>query len=446
MKTTVIRGGEIINEGKRLKADVLLKGERIEGIYPDGYAGKADLEIDAQGKWIIPGVIDDQVHFREPGLTHKAEIATESRAAVAGGITSFMEMPNTFPNTTTQPELEKKFQRAEAVSPANFSFFFGATNENLEEVLKTDKRNVCGIKVFMGSSTGNMLVDNEAVLRELFSKSEMLIATHCEDEATIRANTEKYKAKYGEDVPMECHPEIRSEEACYLSSSMAVKLAKETNARLHILHISTGKELELFDNTLPLAEKRITSEACTHHLWFSKEDYAKKGPWIKWNPAVKNASDRDAIWEGVNADLIDVLATDHAPHTMEEKENSYFNAPSGGPLVQHHLPAVLEKVKEGKITLEKAVEKMSHAPAICFQIEERGFIRPGYFADLVMVDPNSSWTVEKSNVLSKCGWSPFEGVTFSHEVKTTWVNGNIVYQNGSLVETAPRGKRLTFDR
>jgi len=442
----VFRGAKIVNEGKAIEGDLVVKGNYFEGIYPEGFSGNADEEIDAKGKWILPGIIDDQVHFREPGLTHKAEIATESRAAVAGGITSFMEMPNTVPNTVTQERLEEKYQRAGEVSPANYSFFFGATNENLDEVLKTDKKNVCGIKVFMGSSTGNMLVDNREVLRELFSKSELLIATHCEDEATIVANSAAYKEKYGEDVPMKCHPEIRSAEACYLSSSMAVELAKETGARLHILHISTEKELELFDNTIPLKDKKITAEACVHHLWFSDADYDEKGSFIKWNPAVKKASDRDAIWKAVNEDRIDVLATDHAPHTIEEKENSYFKAPSGGPLVQHMLQAVLEKVKQGVISLEKAVEKMSHAPAILFEIEKRGYIRPGYFADFVVVDPNAPQTITRDSVLSKCGWSPFEGTTFSSSVASTYVNGNCVFEQGKIIEEVPRGMRLTFDR
>lgn len=444
MSRTILKNGVIINEGKSFEGDILIVNERIEKIAPSISEETAKV-IDLKGKWILPGCIDDQVHFREPGLTHKANLFTESRAAVAGGITSFMEMPNTVPNTLTQELLQDKYNTASSQAIANYSFFMGASNENSEEVLKTNPKNVCGVKVFMGSSTGNMLVDNETTLDNLFSKVPMLIATHCEDEATIRRNIEQAKAQYGENVPIEQHPIIRSEEACYLSSSMAVRLAKKHNTRLHILHISTAKELELFDNTIPLAQKRITAEACVHHLWFSEEQYKEKGTFIKWNPAVKKASDRDAIMQGVLDNKIDIIATDHAPHTIEEKENSYFKAPSGGPLVQHALLAMLEKAVQGKISKERVVEKMAHAPAILFEVEDRGFIREGYYADLVIVDPTSNYEVTKSNILYKCGWSPFEGVNFSHSIDTTIVNGNIVYQNEKIIE-GTNGKRLLFNR
>lgn len=442
MSRILLKNATIVNEGKKFESDLLIKNERIEKIARDISDSEARI-IDLNGKWVVPGMIDDQVHFREPGLTHKANIYTESRAAVAGGITSFMEMPNTKPNAVTQELLQDKYDIAAASSIANYSFFMGATNDNLDEVMKTDRKNVCGIKVFMGSSTGNMLVDNEATLTGLFSECDMLIATHCEDEATIRRNLELYREKYGEDVPMRCHPEIRSEEACYLSSSMAVRLAEKHNTRLHILHISTGKETGLFRNDIPLAEKRITAEACVHHLWFAAEDYDKKGTLIKWNPAVKTAKDRDELWKALNDDRIDVLATDHAPHTLEEKAGNYFTAPSGGPLVQHAVLAILEKVKEGRISLERAVEKMSHAPAVCFKLEERGFIREGYYADLVVIDPQQGYEVKRSNVLYKCGWSPFEGTEFSHSISATYVNGKLVY-NGKNVVEGNTGKRLTF--
>ena len=443
--TIILTGGTIVNENRQFVADILIKNGRIETIAPSiKFEGNAEV-IDVSGKLILPGCIDDQVHFREPGLTHKANLFTESRAAVAGGITSFMEMPNTVPNALTQELLEDKYQIAQKNSLANYSFFMGASNENIEEVLKTNEKNVCGVKIFMGSSTGNMLVDSETTLNNLFSKVPMLIATHCEDEATIRANTELARKQFGEDVPMAQHPIIRSEEACYLSSSLAARLAKKHGTRLHILHISTAKELELFDNSIPLEQKKITAEACVHHLWFSEEDYASKGTLIKWNPAVKKASDRDAILQAVIDNRIDVIATDHAPHTIEEKANSYFNAPSGGPLVQHALLAMLEKVKQGKISIEKVVEKMAHSPAVLFAVKERGFIREGYFADLVVVDPAKELTVEKSNLLYKCGWSPFEGVTFSNRIAKTFVNGNLVYSNDQIIE-GTLGSRLIFNR
>ena len=444
MEKILLKNATIINEGKRLEGDILIAGKRIEKIAASISDSTAKV-IDLTGKWLMPGMIDDQVHFREPGLTHKGNIYTESKAAVAGGITSFMEMPNTKPNAVTQELLQDKYDIAAESSIANYSFFMGATNDNIEEVLKTDRTQVCGVKVFMGSSTGNMLVDNEKTLTGIFSKCDMLIATHCEDEATVRKNLAIYKEKYGDDMPIKYHPEIRSDEACYLSSSLAANLAKKYDTRLHILHLSTAKEMELFRNDIPLSEKRITAEACVHHLWFTDADYDEKGTHIKWNPAVKSAADRDAIWEAVNDNRIDVFATDHAPHTIEEKSNNYFNAPSGGPLVQHAVLALLEKAKEGKITVERVVEKMSHAVAECFHIEERGYIREGYFADLIVVDPNQSTTVTKNNILYKCGWSPFEGVTFNHSIDTTFVNGHIVYQNGKVIE-GTIGDRMTFKR
>ena len=441
---TIIKGALVINEGESKHLDVLIDGHRIEKIAPS-IDVQGDEEINAEGKWLIPGVVDDQVHFREPGLTHKACIKTESAAAAAGGITSYMEMPNTVPQTTTQEKLEEKFQIAKVDSMVNYSFFFGATNDNLEEVLKTNIQETAGIKIFMGSSTGNMLVDNEKALEAIFSEAPTLIATHCEDEATIRANMEAAKAKYGEHVPMNQHPIIRSEEACYLSSSWAVGMAKKFNTRLHILHISTEKETHLFENKLPLAEKRITAEACVHHLWFTDADYDKKGAFIKWNPAVKTAADRDGVWKALLEDRIDIVATDHAPHTLEEKSGSYFNAPSGGPLVQHALQAMLAKADEGVISKERVIEKMCHAPAICFQLKERGFIREGYYADLVLVDPNQPKVVDREGLHYQCGWSPFEGVQFKHQVETAFVNGTKVYNKGAFAAPG-KGMRLQFDR
>ncbi|OFY85674.1 MAG: dihydroorotase [Bacteroidetes bacterium RIFCSPLOWO2_12_FULL_35_15] len=445
MKTILIKNANIVNEGKIFHGNVLIENDRIAKISSTEITTKAELVIDASGKYLFPGCIDDQVHFREPGLIHKAEIYTEAKAAVAGGVTSFMEMPNTVPNTFTQELLEEKYKRASEVSLANYSFFMGASNDNIEEVLKTNPRNVCGIKVFMGSSTGNMLVDKNETLEALFSKCKLLIATHCEDETTIKNNIAIYKEKYGEDIPMECHPLIRSEEACYKSSALAVALAKKHNTRLHILHISTAKELELFDSKIPLKQKRITAEACIHHLWFSDEDYKTKDVFIKWNPAVKKVSDRDALLKGVLENKIDIIATDHAPHTLEEKQQSYFKAPSGGPLVQHSLVAMLELHKQGKISLEKIAEKMAHAVADCFQIEKRGYIREGYFADLVLVDLNDPWTVDKSNIYYKCGWSPFEGITFHSKITHTFVNGNLVYDKGHF-NHSEKGQRLLFER
>ena len=441
----LLKNGMVINEGKTFSSDILIVNDRIEKMAQNIHGTGTETEINCEGKYIVPGCIDDQVHFREPGLTHKGEIFTESRAAAAGGITSFMEMPNTVPNALTQELLEDKYVIASKKSITNYSFFMGASNDNLEEVLKTNDKNVCGVKIFMGSSTGNMLVDNELALNGLFSKVNMLIATHCEDESTIRENIELFKQKYGEDVPMSAHPLIRSEEACYLSSSRAVALAKKHGTRLHILHISTAKEVGLFDAHTPLSQKKITAEACVHHLWFSDKDYDEKGVFIKWNPAVKTARDREGIWQGVLANAIDVIATDHAPHTLEEKAGKYFQAPSGGPLVQHALIAMFEKAKEGKISKERVIEKMAHAPAQLFAVENRGYVREGYFADLVIVDPNKSTTVTKENLLYKCGWSPFEGVSFSHSIDSTFVNGNMVYNNGQI-NNLTSGHRLLFNR
>ncbi|GAB7255636.1 dihydroorotase [Polaribacter sp. OB-PA-B3] len=444
-KSTLIKNATIVNENKTFKGDVLIENEIIKEISAKIKAPENTTVINADGNYLIPGFIDDQVHFREPGLTHKANIATESRAAVAGGITTFIEMPNTVPQATTQELLEDKFKIAANDSYANYSFMFGGTNDNLDELLKTDPKQVAGIKLFLGSSTGNMLVDNEAVLEKIFSSTKMIISVHCEDEATIRKNTQEYKDKYGDDIPVKYHPIIRSEEACYLSSSKAIELAKKTGARLHIFHLSTAKETELFRNDIPLEEKQITAEVCIHHLWFSDKDYEEKGTHIKWNPAVKTENDRQGLWKALLDDRIDVLATDHAPHTIEEKDNVYTKAPSGGPLVQHAVTAILEKVKEGVISIEKAVEKMSHNPAKLFQIEKRGFIKEGFYADLVLIDANKPQTVSKENILYKCGWSPFEGTTFSSTITHTFVNGNLMYNEGVFNDTI-KGKRITFNR
>ncbi|MFP4089212.1 MAG: dihydroorotase [Cyclobacteriaceae bacterium] len=443
--TIKILNALIVNEGKIREADILIEDQFISRVDNDLSSVNTDQTIDARGLHLMPGLIDDQVHFREPGLTHKAEIFTESRAAVAGGITSYMEMPNTVPNVLTQELLQDKYQIAAARSLANYSFFMGVSNDNLEEVLKTDPRQVCGIKIFMGSSTGNMLVDDERTLRNVFKEANMLIATHCEDEQTIRQNMERFREKYGEEVPIAMHPEIRSAEACYRSSSLAVELAREYNTQLHILHISTARETKLFSNDKPLAEKRITSEACIHHLWFDEHDYAEKGNLIKWNPAVKTAADKKAVMQAVLDDRIDVIATDHAPHTLEEKSQTYFKAPSGGPLVQHSLVALLEMHHQGSISLEKIVEKACHNPAILFKIDRRGYVREGYFADLVLVDLNAPWEVSKSNILAKCGWSPFEGHSFRSQVKHTLVSGHLAYSLGQFDDTR-QGMRLTFDR
>jgi dihydroorotase len=446
MSKILIKNAKIVNENSIFLGDVLIDGEFIVEVNSSITLDEKDITvIDANQQYLIPGLIDDQVHFREPGLTHKANIETESRAAIAGGITTFIEMPNTVPQATTQELLEEKFKIAAKTSYANFSFMFGGTNDNLEELLKTDPKKVAAIKLFLGSSTGNMLVDNEQVLEKIFSSTDMLIAVHCEDEATVKKNLEEQKAIYGEDIPIELHPIIRSEEACYLSSSKAIELAKKTGARLHVFHLSTAKETNLFRNDIPLEEKKITAEVCIHHLWFDDSDYAEKGTHIKWNPAVKTKSDREGLWKALLDDRIDVIATDHAPHTLEEKNNKYASAPSGGPLVQHALPALLNKCKEGEITIEKIVEKMCHNPAKLFQIEKRGYIKKGYYADLVLVDTNSPWTVTRENVLYKCGWSPFEGTTFQSKISRTFVNGHLMYDQGKFNDTI-KGKRITFDR
>ncbi|WP_201288828.1 dihydroorotase [Polaribacter septentrionalilitoris] len=445
MSSYLIKNATVVNENKTFTSDVLIKNEIITEISTNIPVPENTEIIDAKGSYLIPGFIDDQVHFREPGLTHKANIATESRAAAAGGITTFIEQPNTVPQATTQELLEDKFEIAAKDSYVNYSFMFGGTNTNLEELLKTDPKTVAGIKLFLGSSTGNMLVDDVEVLEKIFSSTKMIISVHCEDEATIRKNTAVFKEKYGDDIPIKYHPIIRSEEACYISSSKAIELAKKTGARLHIFHVSTAKETQLFRNDIPLEEKQITAEVCVHHLWFNDTNYDEKGTFIKWNPAVKTEKDRLGLWQALLDDRIDVLATDHAPHTLEEKNNVYTKAPSGGPLVQHAVTAILEKVKEGVIPMEKAVEKMSHNPAKLFQIEKRGFIKKGYFADLVLIDPNTSWTVAKDNILYKCGWSPFEGTTFSSKITHTFVNGNLIYNNGVFNDDI-KGKRLTFNR
>lgn len=444
MHKILLKNAQIVSETEIKTADILIEGERIAKIGTDIEAADAEL-IDATGKHVFPGVIDDQVHFREPGLTHKANIGTESRAAIAGGITSFVEMPNTNPQTTTIEKLQEKLDIASETAFANYSFMFGGTNDNLDEILKVDPTQVAGLKLFLGSSTGNMLVDNEAVLEKIFSSTDMVISVHCEDEATIRKNLAEYKEKYGDDIPMEFHPIIRSEEACYISSSRAIALAKKTGARLHVFHLSTGKETALFDNSIPLEEKKITAEVCIHHLWFSDEDYAKKGTNIKWNPAVKKASDRAQLWEALLDDRIDVIATDHAPHTIEEKSNVYTKAPSGGPLVQHALNAMIQTHKAGKISLEKIVQKMCHNPARLFQVKDRGFVKEGYYADLVVVDLEKSWEVNKDNILYKCGWSPFEGATFDSMITHTFVNGNLAYANGKISEKR-HVKQLEFNR
>jgi dihydroorotase len=444
-ESILIKNAVIVNENSTFKGDVLIENEIIKEISTAIKATENTKVIDANGRYLLPGMIDDQVHFREPGLTHKATIATESRAAIAGGITSFIEMPNTVPQATTQELLEDKFEIAAKTSYANYSFMFGGTNDNLEELLKTDPQKVAGIKLFLGSSTGNMLVDNEEVLEKIFSSTKMLISVHCEDEATIRKNTKKFKAEFGDDIPIKYHPIIRSEEACYVSSSKAIELAKKTGARLHIFHLSTEKETHLFRNDIPLEEKKITAEVCIHHLWFSDKDYDEKGTHIKWNPAVKSEKDRQGLWKALLDDRIDVIATDHAPHTLDEKNNIYTKAPSGGPLVQHAIVALLEKVKEGVISIEKVVEKMCHNPAKLFQIKKRGFIKEGFFADLVLIDVDKAQIVSKDTLLYKCGWSPFEGTKFSSTITHTFVNGKLIYNNGVFNDTI-KGKRITFNR
>lgn len=444
MNSILIKNAHLVNEGKIAQNDVMVVDGRIEEIAPSISVKSVDTKIiDADGLYLMPGMIDDQVHFREPGLTHKADIQSESAAAVAGGITSFIEMPNTVPQATTIDLLEEKFAIAAKTSWANYSFMFGGTNDNLEEILKVDPAKVAGLKLFLGSSTGNMLVDDPKVLEEIFSKTTLLISAHCEDEVTIKNNLQKAIAKYGDAIPIAMHPEIRSEEACYISSSRAVALAKKTGARLHVFHVSTEKETHLFENKKPLADKKITAEVCVHHLWFSDEDYATKGTKIKWNPAVKTSKDREGLLKALLDGRIDVIATDHAPHTVEEKEENYLNAPSGAPMVQHALVTLLEMYHQGKISLEKIVEKFAHNPAILFRIKDRGFIREGYKADLVLIDLNFPWKVKRENILYKCGWSPLEGLNFKSKVTHTIVNGVLVYANGKLQHKG-NAERLEF--
>ena len=446
MKTLLIKNAKVVNEGIIFSGDVLILDDLIHEIAENISAKHSDtIIIDAQGSYLIPGAIDDQVHFREPGLTHKGTIASESRAAVAGGITSYIEQPNTVPNAITQEILEEKYTIAAKTSFANYSFMMGGTNDNLEEILKTNPKNVAGLKLFLGSSTGDMLVDSYESIEKIFTSTKLLIAVHSEDENTVKTNFENFKATHGEDIPAEYHPQIRSAEACYKSTERIVKLAKKTGARLHVFHISTAKELEFFSNKIPLEKKQITAEVCIHHLWFSDEDYKTKGNLIKWNPAIKTAEDRKALWAALLDNRIDVVATDHAPHTLEEKQQVYTMAPSGGPLVQHAVVAMFEAFHQGKISVEKIIEKMAHNPAKIFKIEKRGFVKVGYYADLVIVNPNMPWNVSKDNILAKCGWSPFEGETFRSRITHTFVNGQLVYQNFKVNEV-PFGKRLLFDR
>lgn len=446
MKQVLIKNANIVNEGKIFNGDVLIEGDRISEIAESISSKSSDTQvIEADGLYLLPGMIDDQVHFREPGLTHKATIESESKAAVAGGITSFIEMPNTVPQATTIELLEEKFARAAETSWANYSFMFGGTNHNLDEILKVDETKVAGLKLFLGSSTGDMLVDDLQVLEKIFSNTKLLISAHCEDETTIKNNLAKYIEQYGDDIPVELHPVIRSEEACYISSSRAIELAKKTGARLHVFHLSTEKETHLFDKKKKLADKKITSEVCIHHLWFTDEDYKSKGTKIKWNPAVKTQKDKDGLWKALLEDRIDVIATDHAPHTLDEKNQVYTKAPSGGPLVQHALVALLEMYHKEMISLEKMVEKFAHNPAILFEIKDRGYIRKGYKADLVLVDINAPWTVNKENILYHCGWSPFEGTTFRSRVRYTFINGVLAFENGKFPNRT-HGERLTFNR
>jgi dihydroorotase len=444
MGTFLLKNGKLVNEGRIYEADLLIKGERIDKIGANLSSEVAEV-IDLNGSYVFPGVIDDQVHFREPGLTHKGDIASESRAALAGGVTSFMEQPNTNPQTVTIERLEEKMAMGAASSFANYSFLFGGTNDNLEELKRLDPKATSGVKLFLGSSTGNMLVDDEKVIEGIFKATPLVISAHCEDEGTIRRNLEAAKEQYGDAIPMGMHSEIRSAEACYLSSSRAIELAKQTGARLHVFHLSTAIETALFTNDIPLSEKKITAEVCLHHLWFSQEDYKEKGSLIKWNPAVKSAQDREGLWNALLDDRIDIVATDHAPHTIEEKNNTYLTAPSGGPLVQHSLVGMMQKYEQGLISLEQIVQKMCHNPAILFDITDRGYLREGYYADITVVAPNSKWMVSKENIAYKCGWSPFEGVEFSNRVTHTFVNGHLGYQNGEF-SVQRNAKRLQFNR
>ena len=444
MKKTLIRDGIVVNNGFKSQKDILIEGDIIIKV-ESNITPEPEMEIiESKGLFVLPGLIDDQVHFREPGLTHKGNIRSESISAIAGGITSYIEMPNTIPQTTSKKELDNKFKIASKNSAANYSFLFGGTNDNIDEILKLDKNQVAGIKLFLGSSTGNMLVDNPDTLKKIFSSTDLLIAVHCEDEETIKNNLEKYLYEFGEDIPVSKHPSIRSEDACYISSSRAISLAKETGARLHVFHLSTGKETKLFSNA-ELINKKITSEVCIHHLWFSDKDYKKKGSFIKWNPAIKSKSDQNELWKALNDDRIDIIASDHAPHTISEKNNSYLNSPSGGPLVQHSLLALLTAVKKGKISIEKLVQKACHNPAILFEISKRGFIKEGYFADLVIINLDAKTKVTKESLLYKCGWSPFEGITFDAKIEKTFVNGIKVYENRKILKT-DAGRQLTFNR
>lgn len=444
MEEKLIKNARLVNDNQIIQGDILIRGERILKIGADISSDTAEV-IDVAGSFVIPGIIDDQVHFREPGLTHKGDLASESRAALAGGITSFMEQPNTVPQTTSIARLEEKFEMAAKSSFANYSFLLGGTNDNLEEIKKLNKNTCSGIKLFLGSSTGNMLVDDERVIERIFKSTELVISAHCEDETTIRKNLETYKSTFGDDIPVQYHPEIRSEEACYISSSRAVNLARQTGARLHVFHVSTARETELFRNDIPLPEKQITAEVCLHHLWFSDEDYEQKGTFIKWNPAIKTKEDRAGLWTALLDDRIDIVATDHAPHTLKEKEGNYVQAPSGGPLVQHALPAMLENYLDGNIGLEQIVTKMCHNPAILFDVKDRGFLREGYYADLVVFNTDSNWQVSKNNILYKCGWSPFEGVTFRSKISHTFINGHLAYHKG-VVSDRKNAMRLSFNR
>ena len=444
IKSTLIKNVKIVNEGKIFKGDIRIKQEKISLIAPSIPLTQDENVVDGDNKYLIPGLIDDQVHFREPGLTHKGDIYTESRAAVAGGITSFIEMPNTNPQTTTMEKIDQKLEIASRNSAANYGFMFGGTNTNLEEIKKIDENKVAGLKLFLGSSTGNMLVNKKEVLKEIFKTSKLVISVHCEDELTIKNNLNHYLKIYGKNIPFKFHPKIRSSEACFKSSSDAVKLALETGARLHVFHLSTGNETKLFSK-IPLEEKQITSEVCTHHLWFSDKDYKSKGSKIKWNPAIKTEEDRTKLWEALNEDLIDVYATDHSPHTIDEKNLPYIESPSGGPLVQHGLLAMLDSVNKGKITLEKFVEKASHNPAKIFKIKKRGFLKKNFYADMVLIDLEGKTNVTKNNIMYKCGWSPFEGYIFNSSVIKTWVNGKLLYDKGKIIESGS-AKRLEYIR
>ena len=445
MNKLLIKGATIINEGERSLRDIYIEGKFIKKIAEELEFASDVKIINAKGLIAIPGMIDDQVHFREPGLTHKGDIRTESQAAIAGGVTSYIEMPNTIPNTTTIKEFNKKIKNASNNSFANFSFMFGGTNDNIDEIKKIDNSEVAGIKLFLGSSTGKMLIDNHEAIENIFRSTLLPISAHCEDEQTIKDNTDYYLDLYGEDIPVEFHPKIRSEKACYKSSDFAIKLANKTGARLNVFHISTAKELNLFENKLPLKDKNITAEVCAHHLWFTDNDYKKLGSKIKWNPAIKSKKDRDSLWKAINDDKIDIIASDHAPHAEEEKNNKYLSCPSGGPMVQHTILSLLQNCNNYGVSIEKIVEKIAHNPAIIFEVNKRGFLREGYYADVVLIDPNSSTTVTKDSLLYKCGWSPFEGVKFNNSINTTIVNGIVAYTEGKINLT-PQGKKLTFNR